>query len=186
MAIPSKSMDAILVKKLDNVLYALAIRTTANMVYTDDKYSVTLTELISDISDTLVSNSAKITIINEKLADLLADAPAEADTLKEIFDYINAQDKTNKEALMELIKNRVEKEEGKGLSTHDLTDLLYNKLLNDYTKEELDEKFSIIEARTASLEDLTSHANIAMSESEEAPATTRVGDIWYRVVSTDE
>jgi hypothetical protein len=42
--IPSKSKNVVLVKKLDDVLYSLAVRTTANMVYTDNTYSVTLTE----------------------------------------------------------------------------------------------------------------------------------------------
>jgi aspartyl/asparaginyl-tRNA synthetase len=79
----------------------------------------------------------------------------------------------------------VEKEEGKGLSTHDLTDLLYLKLVNDYTKEELVEKFDIIENRVTDLEINDSYPNIAMSETDEAPATVKNGDIWYKVVTKD-
>ena len=65
--------------------------------------------------------------INAAIAALIDDAPETYDTLREIAEYI-AQDKSAMEALNAAIGNKVDKEEGKGLSANDFTDILKAKL----------------------------------------------------------
>lgn len=67
--------------------------------------------------------------ISAAIDDLIDGAPAAYDTLKEISDYI-AEHKTAADALTAAIGGKVDKVEGKGLSTEDFTTALKTKLEN--------------------------------------------------------
>ncbi len=139
---PIPTKNVVLSHKFGKTVYALAVRTTTDAVF-DSKYKYTLTEMLADLSDALVSNLRKINSVSEKFDALMEGCPEEFDTLKEIVDYINVDGENPHSRLLEILNNKVDKEEGKGLSTHDLTDILYEKIVNDYTKEQLDEKFDM-------------------------------------------
>ena len=170
---PLPVQKVILTRKFHNTVYELAVRTNTDAVF-DAKYKYTVTEMLEDITNALMEG-----------------CPEEFNTLKEIADYINVNGDPKSE-LIELIDNKVDKIEGKGLSTHDLTDVLYDKLVNGYTKEELDEKFEIItdelgniktniievEDRVQALEEKT---NVEIGD---APAeTVKDNDIWFKLHS---
>ena len=144
-----ESKDIILTKKLNHVLYELIVKTRGYMVYVDEdgkSDKITLTEKLSDIADALLEINEKCDTFDNKFADLMRDAPETFDSFKEVWDYVNINGDPKSE-LIAMIESKQDKEEGKGLSTHDLTDVLYEKLTNDYTREELDEKFEIIDQR---------------------------------------
>ena len=136
--------NVIFSKKLDNVLYELMPMTNSDMVYVDCHYSETLTERLWDIGELLSRDRSQISNLQDAFDEVLEGAPSTFNTFKEVWDYVNINGDP-KSALIQLIDSKVDKEEGKGLSTHDLTDVLYAKLVNDYTKEELVEKFTIID-----------------------------------------
>ena len=187
---PTKVKKVILVKELDKVLYALAVRTCTDMVY-DSKYKYTLTELLEDVQGALTDTTSRLTKLTERFDVLVKDAPEEMDTLKEIWDYLNIdakdEDGNPTSALIKLIESKVNKEDGKGLSTHDLTDLLYEKLKNGYSAEDLDEKFEIITNNVNEIkettEKLSKTANVITQET--APEGLDNGSIWFQVVSKD-
>jgi hypothetical protein len=168
--------NVVLTKEFNKVLYSLAVRTTTDAVF-DTKYKYTLTEMLCDISDALITNFEKIAQVSEAFNALMADCPEEFDTLKEIADYININGDP-KSALIELIDTKVDKEEGKGLSTHDLTDVLFEKLTNDYTREELDVLFNQVTTRIVTLE----RANNIQFSTEE-PEGIKSKDIWFQSIS---
>ena len=188
---PTKVKKVILVKELENVLYALAVRTCTDMVY-DKCYKYTLTELLDDIQLALTTTSSRLTNLKERFDALMKDCPDEANTLKKIWDYINvdARDEYGNptSALIALIDSKVEKEEGKGLSTHDLTDLLYTKLKNGYSKEDLDEKFEIVYNNitnlTSDVDKLNTTAKVYISEV--PPQNLQDGSLWFQIIRRDD
>lgn len=187
---PLPVQKVILTRKFHNTVYELAVRTNTDAVF-DAKYKYTVTEMLEDITNALITNFQNIAKVSEAFNALMEGCPEEFNTLKEIADYINVNGDPKSE-LIELIDNKVDKIEGKGLSTHDLTDVLYDKLVNGYTKEELDEKFEIItdelgniktniievEDRVQALEEKT---NVEIGD---APAeTVKDNDIWFKLHS---
>lgn len=192
---PLKVKKAILVKELDKTVYALAVRTCTDMVY-DNKYKYTLTELLDDIQKAITQDSSRITIINEKFDALMKDCPEEADTLKKIWDYVNIEsvdeDGNPTSALVRLIESKVDKEEGKGLSTNDFTDILYEKLVHGYSKEDLDEKFSIIEQEVVNINETINEikskptATVLTTGSIIPPEGLEEGSVWFKIIYRDD
>lgn len=187
--IPTESKNIVLTKKLNNTLYSLAVRTTTDMVYRDKTYKYTLTEILSDVSDALVAHSESIADVSEKFAELMKDCPEEFNTLKEIADYISVNGDP-KSALIQLIESKQNSEEGKGLSTNDFTDILYTKLVNDYSKEELDQKFMIvaenINSITGRVELLERANNFYMSVNDDTlNGSVKDYDFWFKIISKD-
>ena len=142
----------IITKKLNNVFYELMPKTHADVVYTDDKYSVTLTEKLYDMSELLETRKEDIKDVKAKFDEITKDAPSDFNTFKEVWDYVNVNGDP-KSALIDLIETKQNAEKGKGLSTHDFTDYLYEKLKNGYSKEDLDLKFKIIEEKIVDAEE---------------------------------
>lgn len=85
-----------------------------------------LASIIADMSNLPTSSN-----IDEKIetaiSDLIGGAPETYDTLKEIADYIAAHEDVA-DALDQAIGNKVDKEDGKGLSAEDFTTALKEKL----------------------------------------------------------
>ena len=92
--------------------------------------NITVDSEMSDASTNPVQNKivkAAIDAVSTKVDNIIEDAPEAYDTLKEISDYISTHE-TEYEALLAISNNKVDKVEGKGLSTNDFTDELLNKL----------------------------------------------------------
>lgn len=171
----------VLTKKFNHVLYELAVRTNTESVF-DKSYRYTLGEMLEDITNGLTTNLKATAKLSKSFNRLMKDCPEEFDTLKEIADYINVNGDP-KSALMELIDNKVDKVEGKGLSTHDLTDILYDKLVNGYSKEQIDAIYqtcldsdNALNIRINALENKT---NVVVDEVEDI----KDGDVWFKINS---
>lgn len=190
--------DIILTRKINNVIYEIMVKTNSNMVYVGEKD--TLTEVLSKIADLLTENKESINEVKKKYDEIMSpssddnpggDKPSETTgfkSFKEIWDYLNVNGNPKSE-LIRLIESKQDSEEGKGLSENDFTDILYKKLKNDYTKEELDEKFAIIAKSEKDLEKkitiYSSSAIVPMSLTEEAPEEVRDGGIWFQIIEKD-
>lgn len=134
-------INATITRELDGIIYDCMVKTSLSQVYA--KGDVTLVEILSDIGDILTATKFDIEKLDHRIVKILEGAPKTMNTFKEVWDYINVTGDPKSE-LIKLIESKEDHVEGKGLSTHDLTDILYEKLTNDYTKEELDAKFQII------------------------------------------
>ena len=141
MASTFESKNMVLTQKLDNTVYEMMPKTNSDMVYVDDE--TTLTERLYEISELFTEYGGKQDELKDAYLAIMDGADENYNSFKEIWDYININGEPKSE-LIKLIESKQNSEEGKGLSTHDLTDVLYEKIVNDYTKEELDEKFTII------------------------------------------
>lgn len=89
--IPQETKNVVLTKRFKKAIYGLATRTTAQMVYMDDTYKYTLTEMISDIIKAMATSSQEFSITSEKLNNILKDAPEEMQTFKDVWNYINIE-----------------------------------------------------------------------------------------------
>ena len=103
-------------KKLDG------IASGATAVVVDATLSTTSTNAIQN-----KAVQAAITAVSDKVDNIIKDAPEAYDTFKEISDYI-ASHTTEYEALLAISNNKVDKVDGKGLSTNDFTTALKTKL----------------------------------------------------------
>ena len=125
--------NAIIKKKIENVLYELMIKTGVDNVWIDDSTTLAgkLSEMITAINEkaksTDVTNSIKTAIDNLR-SELMGEGVPEAyDTFKELADYIESH-QTAADALTAAVGNKVDKVSGKGLSTNDYTTAEKNKL----------------------------------------------------------
>lgn len=189
-----ESKDIVLTRKINNVIYEILVKTNANMVYVDE--SQTLTEVLSNIAELFATNKKDIADIKKKYEEMIS--PSEDDepsgeltgfkSFKEVWDYLNIKGDPKSE-LIRLIESKQSAEKGKGLSTNDFSDILYEKLKNDYTKEELDKKFEVIAQNEKDLDKkitvYSSSAVVPISETDEAPKEVRDGGIWFRVVEKE-
>ena len=189
-----ESKYTVLTKKIDNIMYELFVKTHSDMVYVND--TTTLTETLVKLSDLLTDSKKTEAELREEYNKLTNGAPDRFNTFKEVWDYVNVNGDPKSE-LIQLIEKKQNAEEGKGLSTHDFTDLLYDKLKNDYTASQLDEKFRIIikdqntikdtieenqKATQKQIEEIKSAPNIFVGTEEESEKVVKNGDIWYEII----
>ena len=120
----------------EGIINDLMIKTKTDNVYLPDGVtllSVKLSEIVTSINtinseiDELPTTSEVNTAISAAIDDLIDGAPATYDTLKEISDYI-ATHQSEYEAIVAAIAGKVDKVEGKGLSTEDYTTAEKTKL----------------------------------------------------------
>lgn len=178
--IPTKNLDVVLTKELNKTMYSLAVRTTTDMVF-DTEYKYSLTEMLEDISKFLIRNQKSIAGVSEAFDVLMKDAPDEANTLLKIWQYINV-DGDGSSKLLQMLRSKQDKEEGKGLSTNDFTDLLYDKLNSAYSKEELDVKFMTVEEK---LQTLDAKPTIYITDGTTPPESMKEGDFWYQIIGSE-
>ena len=189
-----ESKYTVLTKKIDNIMYELFVKTHSDMVYVND--TTTLTETLVKLSDLLTDSKKTEAELWKEYNKLTNGAPDRFNTFKEVWDYVNVNGDPKSE-LIQLIEKKQNAEEGKGLSTHDFTDLLYDKLKNDYTASQLDEKFRIIikdqnaikdtieenqKATQKQIEEINSAPNIFVGTEEESEKVVKNGDIWYEII----
>ena len=184
-----QSKNTVLTKKLNNVIYELMVKTNSDMVQTES--GVTLTEKLAEITDLLVSHEKSYEALKKSFDEMMGDSNPYFDSFKEIWDYINVNSNPKSE-LIQLIDSKQAAEEGKGLSECDFTTILREKLVNGYSKEELDEKFEIILDRTAEdieerINKLESRPNVVVSESATGDEYDNLPDYscWYQIISKD-
>lgn len=196
-------MNDTMTKAFDGVLCDVMVKTSLEQVYDLDT-DKTLVELLAEIGDGMIDTKELAEKTYAMVEEILSDAPESMNTFKEVWDYIRLSGDP-KSALIQFLEPKfdakVDKEEGKGLSTHDLTDILYQKLVEDYTKEELDERFQIvIDDYTGKLEVIAQgisqmNARIVKLEEEpnirltrnpgEIPEGCVEGDVFAVLVDTD-
>lgn len=135
--------SAIFKKKIGNIVYELMFKTVTDVVYTMD--GVTLTDEIKSLKNAVQQcpDESRLTDLEKKFANLVQDAPEAYDTLLEISQYISTH-KDEYNALLAVAGNKVDKVEGKALSSNDFTDAFLTKLDELYTKAQIDMKFSDI------------------------------------------
>ena len=120
----------------EGIINDLMIKTKTDNVYLPDGVtllSAKLSEIVTSINsmstdiDALPTTSEVNTAISAAIDDLIDGAPATYDTLKEISDWI-ATHQDEYAALIAAIAGKVDKVEGKGLSTEDYTTAEKTKL----------------------------------------------------------
>lgn len=129
MSNPTKS--AVLRAYVANILTDLMVRTNVeNVLLTDNGTETTLAVKLAELISVLNSKTTLADVnsaVSTAVDGLINGAPATYDTLKEIADYI-ASNEGVMAALNAAIGNKVDKADGKGLSTNDLTAALLAKL----------------------------------------------------------
>lgn len=94
----------------------------------NETLSEALTEILASIT-ALPTSEGVVNTVTTEIAKVVDGAPESFDTLKEIATYIEGHQEVV-ETLNAAIGNKVDKVEGKGLSTEDFTTALKNKLDN--------------------------------------------------------
>lgn len=171
----SDAKKVVLTKKLNNVLYELAVRTVSDNVYVSDRY--TLTELLNDFKNAIQQNNLSIETLDGNFKQIMEDAPATFRSFKEVYDYIGSTPDPEK-TIVEMLAEKVPIEVGKGLSTNDLTDELLARILNTYTKEEINAKFSEYKDYVDNL--------ILVTGDETMPEKVNEHGFWYKITSNDK
>lgn len=127
-------VNAILQMKIDGALKDVWVQTGADLVIVDESTQETLaarlTQLAADINTAVaggLTESQVQTMIDTEVNALIDGAPETYNTLKEIATYIDEHEDVVT-SLNAAIGNKVDKEDGKGLSTNDFTDALLAKL----------------------------------------------------------
>ena len=116
---------AILQKKVEGVVTDLMVKTSAENVVVDAAGKTLSTALAEIITD--VAGKATTSDIDTRINTLIGAAPEALDTLKEIADALN-NDPDFAATITTQLASKVDKVEGKGLSTEDFTTALKTKL----------------------------------------------------------
>ena len=126
--------NVVLQMMLEEVLTDLMVQTGADNVIIDSATKETLATRLAKIatdiqwlSDSAMTQEQVQQTVSTAIDALIGGAPETYDTLKELADYIAKHEDVVK-AINAAIGNKVDKEEGKGLSTNDFTDALLTKL----------------------------------------------------------
>lgn len=127
-------VKGILQMYIEETLKEVWVKTGADNVIVDETTGKTLTtalaEIIADLQTAVAGGLTRTeaeTMMNEKITELVDGAPTTMDKLSEIANFILAnQDAIT--ALNSLINEKVDKVDGKGLSTEDFTTTLLTKL----------------------------------------------------------
>ena len=166
------------------VLTELMVRSDINNVLMDDGTTLAakLSEIVTSINDinTEIDSLPTSDNVDSKISaaiDALIDgAPETYDTLKEIADYL-ATHQNEYTALLTTIAGKVDKIEGKGLSTEDFTTALKNKL--DGIAEGAN-KYELPAATTSTIGGVKPGANLSVT----ADGTLNAVDTTYENATT--
>lgn len=186
---------AVLTREINNIIYELLVKTHSDMVYVGDK--VTLTERLCEFADLITRDKEIVDDIKSEYDRMIEGSPENFRTFKEIWDYLNINGDPKSE-LIQLIDSKVDKVEGYGLSECDFTQVLKAIVENDYTPEQIDEKFRLVGEEIVEIQETL---NVSLNELSERvlqlenmnniyigrrrPSQTKVGDIWYRIKAED-
>lgn len=169
MAVDSSVLDAILIKKIEGIVYELMIKTKTNCVVDESGklLSTILSEMIASIG-----NKASTTDVDDRIKTLIGAAPEALDTLKEVADALN-NDPNFATTITGLLGNKVDKVAGKGLSTNDFTTALKNKLdgLSNYTHPSTHSADMITDSSTKVMMTAAERTKLQNMSSYQHPAT---------------
>ena len=166
-----ETKDFILTKKIHNIVYELAPKTRANMVYMNDDEKVTLTEKIIELCDLLGKNKEQIDDLREALEAIIGEVTeSQFQSFKDVWNYVNIEE-DSKSVIAEMFKQKVTVEEGKGLSSNDFDDLSKEKLDDLYTKAELDILMEDIGNKLTTLNETSELFANRLTEAEDAVKT---------------
>ena len=134
-------------KLIGGVVTELYPKSTTSQIL-DPKTQKNLADVLAEVIETLgkKATAEDLTALQTKFNNLVTDAPEALDTLKEIADWIGTHE-TEYQGLLELSKNKVDKVDGKQLSTEDFTTLLKEKLDALDSKADMDAKITAINDR---------------------------------------
>ncbi len=198
---------AIVKAKIENELVELLVKSGVENIYMEDGATTLASKLATMVAD--IGERAKSTDVAAQIQaaidDLINGAPATYDTLKEIADYL-AIHQDEYVALVQTVAGKVDKVEGKGLSTNDFTDTYkamldgLGSLASKNSVSEADLDVALAEKVNAAAEGNHSHANKAVldgitAEKVEAwdgkpdvyiqasqPTTMKENDIWIQTL----
>ena len=128
--------NVLLQMKLEEILTDIMVQTASDNVIVDSESNETLATRLATLAEQIkqlqageggVSEDDVNRIVGTAIDNLIDGAPGTYDTLKEISDYIS-QNESAVQAINQAITNKVDKEEGKGLSENDFTTALKTKL----------------------------------------------------------
>lgn len=141
------SANVTLKKLIGGVVTELYPKSTTSQIL-DPKTQKNLANVLTDIIDSLgkKATAEELAALQEKYDNLVSDAPEALDTLKEIADWIGSHE-TEYKGLLELSTNKVDKVDGKQLSTEDFTTLLKEKLEALDNKADMDKKLEALNDR---------------------------------------
>lgn len=198
---------AIVKAKIENELVELLVKSGVENIYMEDGTTTLASKLATMVAD--IGERAKSTDVAAQIQaaidGLINGAPATYDTLKEIADYL-ATHQDEYVALVQTVAGKVDKVEGKGLSTNDFTDT-YKTMLDSLgslasknSVSEADLDVALAEKVNAAAEGNHSHTNKAVldgitAEKVEAwdgkpdvyiqasqPTTMKENDIWIQTL----
>ena len=123
-----KTQNAIMRVKINNEIIDLMLKSTAENIMVDETTTLVtkLTEIIEAISE-CDSKEVFDKVISDAINALIDNAPETYNSLKKIADYISSHEDVSF-ALQEAVNKKVDKEDGKALSTNDFTDDLLSIL----------------------------------------------------------
>lgn len=198
---------AIVKAKIENELVELLVKSGVENIYMEDGTTTLASKLATMVAD--IGERAKSTDVAAQIQaaidGLINGAPATYDTLKEIADYL-ATHQDEYTALVQTVAGKVDKVEGKGLSTNDFTDTYkamldgLGSLASKNSVSEADLDVALAEKVNAAAEGNHSHANKAVldgitAEKVEAwdgkpdvyiqasqPTTMKENDIWIQTL----
>lgn len=162
--------NAILKALVEGAITELMIKSSVENVYLNDGATTLaskLAEMVTAINQRAKSADVTLEInpaVSAAIDDLIDGAPATYDTLKEIADYL-AEHQNEYTALLTTVGGKVDKAEGKGLSTNDFSDTYkavldsLGALANKSTVSEADLDVSLAAKVNAASEGNHSHDN---------------------------
>lgn len=163
-------------KWIDGEQHVVYPQTHENVVLVGDE-STTLKQHLDALEAKMVeaglSEEEVVALVKDEISKITGENVDEAfDTIKEIADWIiNHQDLY--ETLVGALADKVDKVDGKGLSTNDLTDEILAMIVQtNALTEELDGKLETI--TTADVEAVTSRQYVTQAEKEKISASARV------------
>ena len=162
----------IIIRKLvGEQLHDLMPKTVFAQVF--DGTGKTLEQFATDVASKLDAKAdlTAFTELKTSFENLVKDAPETYDTLREIGEYLTTH-QSEYDALCAVAAGKVDKVEGKQLSTEDFTTALKTKLEELYDKATLDAKFaavqSTVDGHTAAINTLNG-------------SNTTVGSVDYKI-----
>ena len=183
-----EAKNTVLTKKLNNVVYQLLVKSSADMIYTDE--DTTLTDTLRQISEVLSNHNNSFSDVLQQISNIVGDVTAAENEIREIWNFLQS-DSGEGSSLIDLLNQKVDKQEGKDLSDNNFTSELKSKLEDSYTNTEIDNKLEVLEESInthapADLIDrvsaLEQRPTLVVSDSEDSEEVRNLpdGSVWFK------
>lgn len=183
-----EAKNTVLTKKLNNVVYQLLVKSSADMIYTDE--DTTLTDTLRQISEVLSNHNNSFSDVLQQISNIVGDVTAAENEIREIWNFLQS-DSGEGSSLIDLLNQKVDKQEGKDLSDNNFTSELKSKLEDSYTNSEIDNKLEALEEsiNTHAPSDLIDRISaleqrptLVVSDSENSEEVQNLpdGSVWFK------